>query len=74
MSAPANVAALEQREGQAGKNGDAVIALLAGHRDMREAERPKLNLGKFVLDAFDLLQANQVWLVGLGEAARRDRV
>src|ERR1700675_4823793 len=67
MAAPANVAALEKPEGKAGERGDAVIALLAGDRDMVEAERAELKLRKLALDAFDLLQAEHVWLVGLDE-------
>jgi hypothetical protein len=55
MPSPANVAALEKCEGQAREDGDAVIALLAGNRDMGKAERAKLKLGKLALDAFDLL-------------------
>ena len=69
MAAAANVAALEQREGKAGKDGDAVIALLAGHRDMRKAERPELKLWELAFDAFDLLQANHIRPVRSGEAA-----
>ena len=51
MAAPANVAALEKPEGKAGERGDAVIALLAGDRDMVEAERAELKLRKLALDA-----------------------
>ena len=71
MAAPANVAALVKREGEAGENGDAVIALLAGYRDVREAQRAELELGKLALDAFDLLQAEQVRPVGPDEAAHQ---
>ena len=68
MPAPANVAALDHAERDAGENGDAVIALLPRDRDMGKAERAQLQLGKPVIDAFDLLQAENVGLVGLGEA------
>ena len=69
MSASANVAALVKREGEAGENGDAVIALLAGDRDVGKAERAELELGKLALDAFDLLQAEEVGPMGPDEAA-----
>ena len=69
VAAAANVAALLQREGEPRERGDAVIALLPRHRDMRKAERAKLELGKLALDAFDLLQAQHVGLLRLHEAA-----
>ena len=69
MSAPANVAALFKREGDARERGDAVIALLARDRDMGKAERVQLARGEVLLDAFDLLQAEEIGLVRLDEAA-----
>jgi hypothetical protein len=60
VATPADVAALFEREGQAGEGGDAVLALLAGDRDMGKAKRTELELGGFSLDAFDLLQAEHV--------------
>ena len=69
VSAAANVATLLQREGEPRERGDAVIALLTRHRDMRKAERAKLELGELALDAFDLLQAEDIGPVRLHEAA-----
>ncbi len=69
MAASANVAALVKCERQTGEGGDAVITLLAGHRDMVEAERPQLELRKLELDAFDLLQAEHIGPIGRDEAA-----
>ena len=68
MSAAANVAALLQREGEARERGDAVIALLARDRDMGKAERAELARREILLDAFDLLQAEDIGLHRLDEA------
>ena len=69
MPSPANIAALEQREGEARENGDAVVALLPGNGDMRKAERTELELRELAFDAFDLLQAEHVRLFASREAA-----
>jgi hypothetical protein len=69
MAPPANVAALVKREGKAGKDGDAVIALLAGHGDMGKAERAKLDPRELAFDALDLLQAKNVRLLAPDQAA-----
>ena len=69
VTAPANIAPLFQRERDAGERGDAVIPLLARDRDMGKAERAKLARGKVPLDAFDLLQAEEIGPVGSHEAA-----
>ena len=49
MAAPANVAALDHGEREAGEGGDAMIALLPGDRDMVEAERPQAQLRKAIV-------------------------
>ena len=69
MPAPANVAALDLAERNARERGDAVIALLPRHGNMREAERAELGFGESVLDAFDLLQAEHIGLLRLDQAA-----
>jgi len=69
VSAPADVAALFQREGNARERGDAVIALLARDSDVWESERAKLAQGEASLDAFDLLQAEEIGPLGPDEAA-----
>ena len=45
-----------------------MIALLPADRDMRKSERAQLEPGELVVDAFDLLQAEHVRLLGAHEA------
>ena len=69
MSAPADVAPLGKFEGKPRERGDPVIALLPGHRDMREIPAlASASSGNCSSLAFDLLQAEHVRLVGAYEA------
>ena len=67
VTAPANIAALNLGEGNAGEDGDAVIALLSCDRHMVEAERAERQLGEQPVNAFDFLETENVRLVRAGE-------
>src|SRR5262245_21599669 len=69
MPAPANVAALFKRKGETRECSDAVIALLARDRDVGKAERMERAQREVLLDAFDLLQAEEIGFHRLDEAA-----
>ena len=68
VTAPANIAALYLGEGNAGEDGDAVIALLSCDRHMVEAERAERQLGEQAVNALDFLETENVRLMRAGEA------
>ena len=68
MTSPTNIAALDVGEGNAGEDGDAVIALLPCDRHMVETERAERQLGEQPVNALDFLEAENVRLVRAGEA------
>ena len=68
VTAPANIAALYLGERNAREDGDAVIALLSGDRDMVEAERAERQLGEEAVNAFDFLETENVGPLRAGQA------
>ena len=68
MAVAAQIHAVHLLEGDFRDRRHAVIALLAGHGDMREAHRLEGGTRKLILLALDLLETEHVGVFGAHEA------